>query len=222
MATNAHAQFGRLIKLLLRQQKASEQSYSASALETYHMLTYSWKFLNDQMLDNYEWSKDGLSIDLQESRLVLPLPPLKRDASFVPILAFEYHSKQPFEESCLRMHVLMVRHIECKLVGLGFRIESPERNCQESGSVGVHDFYHAQLIKCIGYGPAICVPEWLPCSQPSFPLWATNPIDAILNLILTLYGRRYYRDFVANLKETDIAGMSDEFQKFHERLQSGQ
>ena len=149
----------------------------------------------------------------------MPLPPLEKNASFVPVMSVEYHPEEEFRKACLRIRVLMIRREAESLVGLGFRIESPERYCQNGDQEGIHDFYHAQLIKGIGYGPSLDTPDWLPCTQPSFPLWAVDPIDAVLNLVLTLYGRKYFMELLTSI--VPKFGASTEFSSLHDRLHSG-
>lgn len=138
------------------------------------------------------------------------LPPMEKEGSFVPVMSLEYRPHREFKESCLKIRIWMVcQRRGTRLVGLGFRVESPEKYCQEDGKSGMHDFYHAQLLNEITQG--ISTSNWLPSTQPSFCLWATNPIDVLLNLVLTLYGLSYYREFFIELK-TNVA-MSDEFKE---------
>ena len=40
-------------------------------------------------------------------------------------------------------------------------------------------------------GPLIGCPEWLPETQPSFPLPATNSVTLMLAMLITLYGLDY-------------------------------
>lgn len=165
-------------------------------------------------------------VDFGSSKYLMPLPPLEKDGHLIPWLSISYKLRKgaAFEDACCRIYVLMLGLDETsRLVGTGFRIESPERNCQEvarPNGIGLHDIYHAQLIKRIEtYGPEFITPEWLPCSQPSFPLWAMNPIDALLNLFLTLYGARRYSDFLRkHAGRVGTIPMSDEFKQLNKRL----
>jgi len=175
-----------------------------------------WTFLNENIIDKLPLNTNDTPTSFQAGKYVMPLPPLKKDGGFVPLLSLEYHPDGDFSLACLRLKVLMLQKAGNGLVGIGFRIESPESHCQDDGVGGIHDFYHAQLLKGIGYGPDFETPDWLPCSQPSFALWATDPIDAILNLVLTLYGREFYQEFITSI--TPKVNLSEEFKRLNERL----
>jgi hypothetical protein len=163
-------------------------------------------------------------IDLVQDRKLIPLPPLEKDAHLVPFLTISYDADgNDFEFSCCRIYVLLLGINGGKIHGIGFRIESPESNCkddqQQNGSVGMHDFYHAQFFRDIrGWDVFYNTPPWLPDSQPSFPLWAIQPIDALLNLILTLYGAKYYLSFFRNHGSGFAHVISDEFKLLNIRL----
>lgn len=224
MATKHHTDFERLLRILFRKQQqmwASEGSHSPNAWKTREFLENrcgTWSFISDEkQFDKMPWQDDSGIVRFQNHAYVMPLPPLEKNADFVPIMSVEYHPSASFHEACLRIRVLMIRQIEDGLVGFGFRIESPEHHCNEDEEFeGMHDFYHAQLIKGIGYGPDIKMPDWLPCTQPSFPLWAVDPIDAMLNLVLTLYGRKYYKEFWVSISPP--IGVSEEFRHLNERF----
>ena len=87
------------------------------------------------------------------------------------------------------------------LNGIGFRMETPE---SANTSIGIHDFYHAQLIQ--RFSPkqfsdklqTKCL-NWLPGSQPSFPLPANCPVTLLLCLIVTLYGRKCYTNICGRI-----------------------
>ncbi len=148
-----------------------------------------------------------LHVDFSEKNLFLYLPPLEKNAEFVPILDMECHLDETRKTMKLRM--MLVRLVEAeeegkkKLCGVGFRLENPEGDNQgeerteEEGEArdGSHDFYHAQLIKSLD-GKVEC-PTWLPCTQPSFPLPADCPVTLVLCLLLTLYGKRTCWQFVS-------------------------
>lgn len=219
MATKNHSDFERLLRVLFRKQKEawrskSQDSHTKRTLDSLNS-SGQWCFIDDGILKNLPLKDDVQPTSFQQSKLIMPLPPMEKGGTFIPLMALEYQPSKNFGEACLRLKVLMIRQIENDLVGIGFRIESPERHCQQNPDEGIHDFYHAQLIKNIDYGPKIESPDWLPCSQPSFALWATDPIDAILNLILTLYGRKFYKEFLVSI--TPIR-MSDEFGLLNARL----
>ncbi len=174
----------------------------------------TWHLIDKETIQG--WKKECDSpVDFDDSRSFMFLPPLIKDALFVPVLSISYTPCADFAKSCLRMRVFLIRNEE-DLMGVGFRIESPEKHCQNSGGqeaekTGMHDFYHAQLINTFGCGPEISSPQWLPCRQPSFPLWATNPIDAICSLILTLYGGLYFKQFMSEATSQCSVEFSTEF-----------
>ncbi len=79
---------------------------------------------------------------------------------------------------------------------LAIRFETPEGEYIEDSKRGKHDFFHAQLCKNIFDSSRIVVaqattPEWLPTSQPSFPLDADNQVSLVLCMLTSLYGGRY-------------------------------
>lgn len=170
---------------------------------------------------------DALNL-VGEHRLIL-LPPLLKDRHLVPYLTLYYDGEGTID-SCCRLYVLLLgynrnQNGRNEVHGIGFRIESPERNCQVDGQhqqdIGMHDFYHAQFILNMNrdrwpnfYRTFPCLPD----SQPSFPLWATHPFDALLNLILTLYGAKYYLYFLRKYGSKISGAMSDEFKLLNQRL----
>ncbi len=164
-------------------------------------------------------------ITLSDDHLLIPLPPMSKDTHLIPFLTVHYiKGKDKGVDPCCRLYVLMLGRVDGKLNGVGFRIESPERNCQkDEGSesqTGSHDFYHAQLVRNIKGWDFYNTPSWLPDSQPSFPLWAISPTDAALNLILTLYGAEFYLQFLREHGRHFTSAMSDEFKLFNRRLSS--
>ncbi len=87
-------------------------------------------------------------------------------------------SKIPIE-ICLRVTLLCLD--ESRLKAIGFRLEEWK----------THQFYHAQFISDLGPSDVanqLLCPEWIPDSQPSFPVPADCPVSLILCLLLTLYG----------------------------------
>lgn len=229
MATKAHQDFWALLNALLKRQQsewnvdATTRKVSKDARSTYQELQLffgRFRFVDGGIIQKCQKNPDS-PVDFGDERLIMVLPPLEKDASFVPVMSMTYIPCDEFDETCLRIRVLLLRteqaDKENRLVGMGFRIESPEKHCQtgdgnqQGGEVGMHDFYHAQLIKDFENGPPIHAPQWLPCTQPSFPLWAANPIDAICNLILTLYGGRYYKEFLSGLSLRSGIEFSQEF-----------
>ena len=84
------------------------------------------------------------------------------------------------------------------LQSLILRFETDEGENVAGKKPGKHDFLHAQLCRAI-YGPGKVIlaqastPEWLPDSQPSFPLDADNQVNLVLCMLISLYGGAYVR-----------------------------
>ena len=149
-----------------------------------------------------------VEVDFSKSKRgqVLYLPPVEKEPHFVPILSL--YCKLNDKQSIAKFRVMLVRLDDCfeenrKVYGIGFRMETPEsmnQNATTTDNEGIHDFHHAQLIRKFGQKALDCklkieCPSWLPESQPSFPLPAECPVMLLLCLILTLYGKRYYKQF---------------------------
>ena len=154
---------------------------------------------------------------------VLYLPPLEKDPDCVPILSLYFKLKET--QSIAKLRVLLVSLDENRkpdgIYGIGFRMETPERRNQNVSPTtsdqsldtvdiyGAHDFHHAQLIRKFGQKKLddklqIDCPIWLPESQPSFPLPADCPVTMLLCLIVTLYGRTYYNDFLSTYGTSEL------------------
>ncbi len=141
---------------------------------------------------------------------VIYLPPLEKNPSCVPILSL--YCKLNNQQSIAKFRVMLVRLDNAgKPYGIGFRMETPEsmnQNEHTTANKGIHDFHHAQLIRKFGQPkldklPIDC-PSWIPESQPSFPLPAKCPVMLLLCLIVTLYGRNYYNQFLTEHQIFDI------------------
>ena len=222
-----------LFDLLLREQQRSwyEQRRgrkpSRDAQQLWQRLVPSLKPIEETVFEHwFPASSDELHVDFSQRQMVLYLPPLEKDAEFVPILDVKCDLDGTRTE--IELRVLLVRQVEdCKTNGegklrcIGFRLESPhgdrEQRETEEGEKkveGRHDFYHAQLIRGLRWGPAFKSPDWLPCTQPSLPLTANCPVTLVLCLLLTLYGKGYCREFVS--KPT---GLSNWLKPYLEKLQ---
>ena len=147
-----------------------------------------WWSVSETELEQWFSPVDRLQLNFASEKRVLYLPPLEKDSEFVPVLSLCCDLSD--ESTCISLRVMLVRRLDSggKLCGVGFRFESPN-------SEGRHGFYHAQLIQSLGWGPAVECPDWLPCTQPSFPVTARCPVTLLLTLLLSLYGKHYWRDF---------------------------
>ena len=185
---------------------------SKDALKTY-------KFISEQRLQSVqpitlEDIKDFFppsetaNVNFFQKNKVLYLPPLKKDAEFVPIFSLCCNLRK--EQSIARFRVMLVtldKDDETKLNGIGFRMETPEglsESANEDNNDNIHNFHHAQLIQ--QFSPKQFPdrlrtesPSWLPESQPAFPLSADCPVTLFLCLIGTLYGGKYLKEICRSM-----------------------
>jgi len=223
--THHHQAFVELMRALFEEQKSSwhieradSQEEQVDILQT---LIWSSEWTPLAKFEEFDWIGE---VRFKEHKRVMLLPRLEKGESLIPVLSVQYLPSDDFARSSLHIHVLLLKERdEGKLLGFGFRIESPHayeyEDEKDAEGVGRHDFYHAQLISGIGYGAKLDLPDWWPCTQPSFPLWAANPVDAVLNLILTLYGVPYYKKFLTSHGRKFLRnGPSKEFKRLNDRL----
>lgn len=171
---------------------------SKTALNVQDRLTKEgWQPVSKKELEEWLRADDsGVRVNFESEKKVLYLPALEKNSNFVPVLSLECHLDA--EKTVMKLRVMLVCLVKDdqengeaeKFRGIGFRLESPhgdeyedERSEGGEKKEGRHDFYHAQLIRGLGWGPRIESPEWLPCNQPSFPLTADDPITLVLSLL---------------------------------------
>ena len=152
-----------------------------------------------------------VEVDFSQRGKVLYLPPLEKNPSCVPILSL--YCKLNEQQNIAKLRVMLVS-LDKKgdPYGIGFRMETPEsmnQGVDMPAGGGIHDFHHAQLIQRFKQEQLdsklqIDCPCWIPESQPSFPLPAECPVTLLLCLIVTLYGRKYYNQFLAEHQIFDI------------------
>ncbi len=180
---------------------------SCQALKTYNAIINRWEPITFEEIA-YLFDEPQLDLDFSKWGKVLYLPPLKKDAHFVPVLSLDCKWNQTQTQCSAKLKVMLVclgNHTnECqKPYGIGFRLETPENRNQSKptqNNKGMHDFHHAQLIKEFGKDNLdsklqIDCPSWLPETQPSFPLPAKCPMSLLFCLIATLYGKKEYFDY---------------------------
>ncbi len=140
---------------------------------------------------------------------VLYLPPVEQYNYFLPTLSLNCRLNE--NQSIAQFRVMLIRIEENKTThefcGIGFRMETPGSAAQNSCATvndGIHDFYHAQLVRKLDSKLKnklqITCPNWIPDAQPSFPLAADCPVTLLLCLIVTLYGKKYYSQFLEEHK----------------------
>jgi hypothetical protein len=163
--------------------KGNEPHETASrALE---QLIAAWSPLTEKEVEASFNSRSGL--DLFAMRKALYLPPLSRNPQFAPVLTMRCNLDQDCSDLQLRVMLVSCRDGN-SLYGIGFRLEC---------GAGQHDFSHSQLLRDFRtgpyqqIGPLIECPEWLPETQPSFPLPATNSVTLLLAMLISLYGMEY-------------------------------
>ena len=185
---------------------------SKRALETYKFISkrlQSLKPIKAEDIKKFFSPSDTANVNFFKEDKILYLPPMNKDAEdaeFVPIFSLCCNLSR--DQSVARFRVILVtldRNEKTKLNGIGFRMETPEGTDQNDSangndSTGIHNFYHAQLIqqftpKQFGNILQSECPNWLPESQPSFPLPADCPVTLLLCIMITLYGWEYYKDF---------------------------
>ena len=184
---------------------------SKRALKTYHTISGSVPPITLEET-RFVYKPPNYVLDFSQRGRVLYLPPLQNKvASFVPILS--PYCKLNQTRSIARLQVMLIRADRNRnSFGMGFRLETPGRtnqNANATDKAGIHDFYHAQLIrefrqKRLDKPLPIDCPSWLPVTQPSFPLPARCPVMLLLCLIVTLYGRKYYNQFLTENPIFDI------------------
>ena len=180
---------------------------SCQALKTYNAIINKWEPITFEEIA-YLFTEPQLDLDFSKWGKVLYLPPLKKDPHFVPILSLDCKWNQTQTQCSARLKVMLVCRCNCtdencNPYGIGFRLETPESANQPKTTAnkeGIHDFHHAQLIKKFGKKKLdsklrICCPNWIPESQPSFPLPAKCPVSLLFCLIATLYGRKEYNNW---------------------------
>jgi hypothetical protein len=181
--------------------KRRRRQVSPRAQNVWEELTQRWwPSLEERELEKLLKVTNELHLEFSGNK-VFYLPPLERDAEFVPVLSMKCDIRDDVND--IKLRVMFVRRDENsgKLQGVGFRLESPE----DRGK-GRHDFYHAQLITGFHNGRDVESISWLPDSQPSFPILAKCPVTLILSMLITLYGKNSCWEFYNNhsLHRSDI------------------
>ena len=182
--------------------KEEKWKQSCQALKTYDAISAKWVPITFEKIE-YLFKEPELVLNFSQWGKVLYLPPLEKDANFVPVLSLSCKLNETQSIAKLRV-ILVCLDKNGKPYGIGFRMETPERinqNANTTDNEGIHDFHHAQLIQKFGQTKLdselqIDCPCWIPESQPSFPLPAKCPVTLLLCLIVTLYGRKYYNQFL--------------------------
>ncbi len=191
---------------LCKEQESVRQNLSSPALETYQTAS---KKLPPITLPDIKNLFKTCEVNFSQWGKVLYLPPLEKDDYFVPILSLKCKLNETRSIAQFRVMLICLEKNQTtdEFYGIGFRMETPGSMDQNSGATvndGIHDFYHAQLVRKLDSKLKnklqITCPNWLPDSQPSFPLPADCPVTLLLCLIVTLYGKKYCGQFLEEHK----------------------
>ncbi len=121
------------------------------------------------------------------------------DKTILPLLTLETSDQWVH----FRVYVLLTMLDKyAGLQSLAIRFETDEGGL-ESGH-GSHDFCHAQLCRRINGTTLATTPDWIPESQPSFPLDAENQVGLVLCMLTSLYGRRHVFDKLNAAGDKDL------------------
>ena len=128
-------------------------------------------------------------VDMKEHKLVLYLEPIEKERILPLITIQSDHDWVHF-----RVYALLAKlNDAANLKSLAIRFETDEGGYKKNGPKGAHDFCHAQLCNTISESIPVYAPEWLPDSQPSFPLDANDQVSLVLCMLVSLYGSREVR-----------------------------
>lgn len=123
------------------------------------------------------------------------------DRKILPLLTLETSN----DWVNFRAYVLLTMLDQCAaLQALAIRFETDEGAPQRGGRLGTHDFCHAQLCRCINGKTRAMTPNWLPESQPSFPLDAGDQIGLVLCMLTSLYGGRHVHDRLIKPRDRNL------------------
>ena len=210
---------------LCKEHEFVRQNLSSPALETYQ--TASKKLHPITLPDIKNLFKTG-EVNSSQWGKVLYLPPLEKDDYFVPILSLKCKLYETPSIAQFRVMLICLEENQTtdEFYGIGFRMETPSSMYQDScpnDNNGIHDFYHAQLVRKLDSKLKnklqITCPNWIPDSQPSFPLPADCPVTLLLCLIVTLYGKNYCGKFLEEHKSNipDIKSYRKKLKKWINR-----
>ena len=122
-----------------------------------------------------------VSTDFPRSRF-LYLSPVNRNQVLLPVLRLKCDFGRSIPEIRLRVGVFLRYNLDIRAIG--YRFESPE-------GVGIHHYYHMQMIRGFQLGVPFLPDEyltWMPDSAPTFPLDVDSPVKLLISLLISLYG----------------------------------
>jgi hypothetical protein len=139
-------------------------------------------FTTDKELEIYLPSIDNVDVSFPKNQYFY-LTPVTESKIMVPRLQLKCDFGRNIPEIRCRLELFLFND-NLEIQSLGYRFESPEG--QNIGGAGVHHFYHIQLIRTL---PSTL--DWLPETQPAFPIDADDPVKLLLGLLISLYGLDY-------------------------------
>lgn len=128
-------------------------------------------------------------VTMKEQNLYLYLEPIKK-RNILPLVTIQ-SSDEWVHFRIYALLTLLDDNMDIK--SLAIRFETDEGSPDRTASEGSHDFCHAQFCEAIGSVAKASTPEWLPTSQPSFPLDADNQVSLVLCMLTSLYGGAHVR-----------------------------
>ena len=194
---------------LCKEQESVRQNLPCTALETYQIVS---EMLPPITLPDIKSLFKTRKPNSSEWGKVFYLPPVEKYDHFVPILSLKCKLNKTPSTAQFRVMLISLKKNEKnqttdEFYGVGFRMETPnsmDQNSNPTDNDGIHNFYHAQLVRkldsTLKNKLQITCPNWIPDSQPSFPLPADCPVTLLLCLIVTLYGKKYYGQFLEEHK----------------------
>ena len=138
--------------------------------------------LFDRELEAYLPSESNVSNCFPNTRYFY-LTPVTDNRIMVPRIQLKCDFGRNIPEIRCRLELFLLDN-NAEVQSLGFRFESPEGKSAQT--VGVHHYYHIQLIQ-----PPTTRIDWLPETQPAFPIDADDPVKLLLGLLISLYGLNY-------------------------------
>jgi hypothetical protein len=165
-------------------------------VEEYNLLTNHVKY---DELEKYLPSENNVTASFPESRYFY-LTPVTDRRIMVPRIQLKCDFGRNIPEIRCRLELFLLDD-DLDIHSLGYRYESPE-------GTGIHHYYHVQLTQ----PPTASSPlVWLPEVQPAFPIDADGPVELLLALLVSLYGR----DYLGKILNANIWNLEKHIQNLH-------
>jgi hypothetical protein len=143
-----------------------------------------------------EVERRGLRDAFTSGRRFLYLPPLKDQELWLPIASVYLPA-----EAAISYQVAFFAGTGVYDHAFGVRFESPEGSAAGTG-FGVHNYYHAQLCRDLRpHHDRATLIDWLPVTQPAFPLDAVDDESLLAAMLIALYGASFLTEITRALGE---------------------